>query len=907
MIKFIIEFLLVITLKIALWFRYKIVVKGLDQLNEKNLKNPGGILFLPNHPTVFVDATSITIALWPKIHLRPMIVEYMYYLPIVSWVMKLLNGLPIPNFSTASNSLKRKKAEKVIEEVCKGLKKKDNFLIFPAGRTKSTAYEAVEGASAVHRIVQSTPEANIVLVRVKGLWGSSFSRALTGKAPPMFATMFQGAKHVLKNLLFFTPRRTVTIEFTLAPADFPYQSDKNEFNKYLEHFYNQPDGLKPHTVPYPGDSLMLISYSRWKEELPTLWQRKEAYEDQDHEIAKISPEIQQKVIKKIAELSETKPELIKPQMSLTADLGMDSLDIAEMTAFLHDEFDIQRVSVQALTSVGKVMSIAAEKVAAEEIEEEEEADTSPWRGPSSKERVQMPSGETISEVFLNACQRMGNGVACGDMRAGVVTFAQLKQRVIILAEYIKQLPGEYVGILLPASTAATMTILACQLAGKTPVMVNWTVGPRHLQAILELTNVQAVLSSWAFLDRLQNVEFNGLEDRMVMLEDVRLNISLKDKLRGYLRSKLGTKSILKTFGIENRRKESTAVLLFTSGTESMPKGVPLSHHNILSNQREALSAISLYSDDVIFGILPPFHSFGFTVSSLIGALAGVRTAFSPDPTDGKALAKAFEKWKATIALGAPTFIKGMIKAANPQQLKTMRLCITGAEKMPPDLELMLKQLGKEESLMEGYGITECSPILTFTEIGPNRKGVGRPLPGVEICVVHLESYQPVGVGEQGMILASGPNVFSGYLNPGLTSPFVSLKGQKWYVSGDLGYLDEAGNLTLSGRLKRFIKLGGEMVSLAALEEALGQAALRKGWSSPSETPALAVCAKEPAGEKAKFYLFTQFAVSLDDVNRALREAGFSNLVKFSEIKQVVEIPLMGTGKVNYRKLEEGIN
>lgn len=904
MMKRFLEFLLICLLRLALSCRYRVTVEGLDKIDPKILNRPGGVLFLPNHPTVFVDSTLVTTILWSRYRIRPMVIEYMYNLPIVYSIMRFIDALPMPNFETSSNSLKRKRNEKITQTVIQGLREKQNFLIFPSGRTKQTAHEALDGASAAHRIVQEVPEVNVVLVRVKGLWGSRFSRAFTGKAPPFFQTVKIGLKEALKSALFFMPRRKVIIEFQPVPSDFPYKADRLEFNRYLERWYDQPDGLQPQSTPNPGDSLILVPYTWWqKEETLKLWKPKVTEEEID--ISGIPQDIQQKVLAKIAELTSLDPATIKPNQALTTDLGMDSLDVAEVLAFLQEQFDITTVSAANVTTVGQIMAIAAKQLVYEDTEEEAELDLSDWKRHIPHEKRQLAEGKTIPEVFLNNCHRMGKAAACSDARSGVITYDQLKLRSMIFAEYIRKLPGKYIGIMLPASTTATMAILACQLAGKVPLMVNWTVGPRHLQAVVELSKVKTVLTSWSFIDKLQNVDLDGIDDLLVMLEDVRRDIGLFSKLKGYFLSKCSPQKILKHFKANNLSESSEAVLLFTSGTESLPKGVPLSHHNILSNQRAALQVIDVYSDDIVFGILPPFHSFGFTVTSLIGVLAGAKVAFSPDPTNGLQLAKGVAKWGVTIICGPPTFIKGLIKAATHDELKTMRLYVSGAEKLPQDLVSMISKLGKENDLIEGYGITECAPILTFTPLGKPRKGVGQPLPGIELCIVDLDTHKPLSNGIQGLILTKGPNVFSGYLNPGLNSPFLSLEGQQWYNTGDLGFLDAEGNLTLSGRLKRFVKIGGEMVSLASIEEALMQTALARGWLVGNEEgPRLAVSAIETDGEKTKIVLFCTFPTTLDDINAALKVGGFSNLVRVSAITQLPELPVMGTGKTHYRKLDE---
>lgn len=888
-------------LRFSLWFRYRVTIKGLEHLNPEELNKPGGVLFLPNHPTTFVDPTLVAMAVWKKYPIRPVIVEYMYYAPLIHPVMKFMRAVPIPQFVNSSNSLKKKRADQVLEVIIDELKQKENFLIYPAGKTKHQAREVI-GASGVHRIIQSVPEANVVLVRTTGLWGSKFSRALTGgAAPDMFGTIFWGIKKALKNLLFFTPRRNVTIEFQPAKPDFPYKGSRLEMNRYLEKWYNRPDGILPHKGEEPGESLYLVSYSLWKEELPVVGASQK--EEAEIEINSIPPKIQEKVKEKLFEMTQMPMSQIEPGMDLAGDMGIDSLDTAEILTFLDDQFNVAGVPVHELTTVGKVMAIAAKQISFGEETEEEQKDLSKWFRPNEGEMSVLAKGETLPEVFLNSCSGKGRKVACGDAVAGILTYSDAKLRAVLLAEYIRHLPGEYIGIMLPSSVAAYITILACQLAGKIPLMVNWTVGPRHLESVVALSQVQVVLSSWAFLDRLDNVDLNGIEDLIVMLEDVRRQFTLIDKLKAYYRSKLSAKTLLSIFKIKDLKKESPAVLLFTSGTENMPKGVPLSHENVLSNQRATLEKVHLKQDDILLNILPPFHAFGFTLSGLIPLLSGMRVAYFPDPTDGRGLARAIEKWHATLICGAPSFLKGIFKNAEPDQLKSLTLCVTGAEKAPDDLFTMVNQLGHCR-LLEGYGITECSPVLTVNMTGDQAKGVGLPLEGVELLVVSLDAHVPLPQGEQGLILVRGPNVFKGYLNKGIASPFLQIEGKEWYSTGDLGFLDPDGSLIISGRLKRFIKIGGEMVSLAALEDALLKTV---GQKAPAlEGPLLAVCAKEETGEKAKIFVFTRFNTTLDEVNRALKESGFSNLVKVFKVQEIDEIPLMGSGKTHYRALEAQI-
>jgi long-chain-fatty-acid--[acyl-carrier-protein] ligase len=897
-----VEFFLVCFFRTILWFRYRISFKGLENLNKKNLNRQGGVLFLPNHPCVFVDPVTVTLGAWKRYPIRPMVVEYFHKYPIVQQLLDYLRALPVPDFGTSSNSLKRKKTEEVFQTMIQGLKAGENFLLYPAGSTKNTAKEVLGGASGLHRVLSDVPEANIVLVRVKGLWGSRFSRYWTGKAPPLFPVLKWGIKKVFQNLLLFTPRRKVVIEFVPAPEDFPRGGSRLEINRYLENWYNQPDGFSPQEGEHPGDSLILRPYLFYSKEMPVREVSAEQEEDKLDE-ARLPDEVRHKVLAKLSELSEIPVDKINYDMTIASDIGLDSLDTAEVAAFLHDMFEIPGVPVSELTTVKKVLAIASGQYKVKVEPEEIAQDLTRWLKPVKKERVYLGPGKTIGEVFLNVANKFPDKMTVLDDRTGAMDYKTLKLRAIILASKIKEMPGDSIGILLPASVGALLCILACELAGKTPVMVNWTVGPRHLETVKELSKIQKTLSSWAFIDKLEGVDLNGLEDQIVMLEDLRREIGLLDKLKGLWLSKQKPEKILSTLNPKGTSPDDPAVILFTSGSEAAPKGVPLSHKNILSNQKPIFEEVPLYTDDTILAILPPFHSFGFTIASLVGVLSGLRVAFYPKPTEGRKLAERFHRWKLTVMCGAPSFLKGMLKAAEEHELETMRLCVTGAEKAPPELFKRVKDFANAE-ILEGYGITECSPVLTLNRPGIKRKEVGQALPGVEILVVHPETFEPVPRNTQGHILASGDTIFSGYLNPGLEPPFVTIGGKRWYKTGDLGMLDEEGFLTITGRQKRFIKVGGEMISLSAVEEGLLKKGLEKGWPISEETASLGVIAREQQGEKPKIILFTTFDLDVDAANQAVKEAGFSNIVRISQVVKIDEIPIMGTGKVNFRALEK---
>jgi len=889
--------------RFVFWFRYRIKIKGLDQIDKNALNKKGGVLFLPNHPTVFLDPTMVAISAWNKFPIRPLITDEFYQMPGIHALMSFIDALPIPNFDVTSNSLKKKKSEEVIQTVIDDLEEGDNFLLYPAGRTKQTGIEVIGGTSAVHHIIQGAPDVNVVLVRTKGLWGSSFSRAIVGKAPSLPETVFQNFIHTLKNLIFFNPRREVTIEFELAPKDFPYKASKREMNRWLEDWFNKPDGLTDQKGDFPGDSLVFVSHSRWSHQVPKLFVGGSP-DDAFVDLKKVSNEVQEKIINEIIKVTDVPKEHIKPENNFNSDLGMDSLDVSEVASFIQHSFNVKSVPVTELTTVKKAFGIATKQIECSAVgPKKAKIDFDTWAKPSPRLLKELAEGRTIPEAFLNNCIRMGNEPACGDEIAGILSYKDLKMRTILLAEYIRHLPGKYIGILLPSSVAAYAVIIGCQLAGKVPLLINWTMGPRHLEAVKMLSNVEVILSSWAFIDRLDNVDLSPVENELIMLEDVRREFTIKDKLKALLRSKRSTSTILKTFGIESQTKDDQAVLLFTSGTENLPKGVPLSHKNVLSNLTQVFKSIDLYSDDIMFGILPPFHAFGFTISGFLGLLSGIKIVYSPDPTDGSKLASIVKDWSVTIMCGAPTFLKSMLRSGSPEHFKKLRLCVTGAEKAPPDLFIIANQMNCEHSIIEGYGITECAPVLTLNRLGFESAGVGQPLVGIDLMVVNPETLEPLGDMQRGLVLAKGDNIFDGYINTDVSSPFVTIAGTKWYKTGDLGHLDDQNRLIISGRQKRFVKMGGEMISLTAIEDALLKQAEIKGWSIAPDGPTLAICAKEDVGVKTKISLFCIFDAGVEEVNDALRDAGFSNLVRVSSVTKLEDIPIMGSGKIFYRELE----
>ncbi len=873
--------------------RYRINVEGLDHLMKEKGK---GTLFLPNHPAQ-IDPVIIMLLLWRKFRPRPLVIDYFYYLKGVNFLMRFVKALPLPSLDASANKWKLKRVEKLFNKISNELNSGESFLIYPSGHLKLTPKEIVGGASFVPDLLNNCHDMNVVLVRITGLWGSSFSSALTGKVPDFGQAFKHGFKVIMKNLIFFAPRRDLKVEFVPAPEDFPRHGGRIEINKYLENWYNN--------YPEPGEEpLKLVSYSVWKKEFPEITTREE--HQRKLEDINVPEPVKKAIYKKIAQLSQVPPESLSINKHLSIDLGLDSLDTAQIYVFLDERYDVTGVIPGELQTVGDVLCAAVGKK--EQVEKHEKGlpQRALWPDEPNRPPVSLPKGSTIAESFLLAAERMDKHMCCADLLSGMLSYRKFKLAALLLADKIEKLPAKNIGILLPSSVGGYLTIAAVLLAGKVPVMLNWTAGIRSLNHATEITELFHVLTSRRFLDNLHGGDLGVIEDHFVFLEDLKSQISLGDKLSGVFKARKKTSAIMKARGLDAIDEHDPAVVLFTSGTESLPKAVPLSHYNILNNQRGAMTCMDFKAEDVLYGILPPFHSFGFNVTGLFPILAGMRACFSPDPTDSHKLAKEIEHWGVSIFCSAPSFIKMLFQVAKPENLKSLRLMVSGAERTPLDLFDQARKLNPNTIVMEGYGITECSPVVTLMRPDKPHVGVGGPVPGVEICIISPETEKVIDSSKDGEICIHGPNVFQGYLASS-KNPFIIIDGKKWYRSGDRGHLDPAtGSLVLSGRLKRFVKIGGEMVSLGGLEQQLLSLAQEKGWEDRAlkEGPPLAISVIEKENEKPQIVLFTTFELSRETANIALKESGYGRIIKIGEVRRLEEIPLTGTGKTHYRVLDE---
>jgi long-chain-fatty-acid--[acyl-carrier-protein] ligase len=864
--------------KRLLALRYKASITGLESITAQR-----GVLIIPNHPAE-IDPVLVSVYLWDLLRPRPVVLETMYHLPFLRPVMRKIHAIPMPDMEFDSGPHKRRRISRTLHEIGEQLRNGENILIYPSGRLSVTGEERLGAASGVSAILKEYPDVPILMVRTRGLFGSIFSKALTGgRTPDVAETFKKGLSILAQNLLLFAPRRKISLEMVFNPADFPRTGDPLQLNRYLERFYNHP----------APEQATLVPYRFWSTALPSLPPKKEV--SKDH--AEIPQEIRANVYNHIARVGSIDSSSLTPDTLLGDDLGLDSLTIAELLVWLDREFEAHDIELSELTTVGSLLQAATGQLGSQ-VSRHDYAVPSSWSAEvTSRPKPVLGSTISLGHAFLHTASMMGDLPAMGDERSGVITWAELKLRAIILARRLHQIPGSHVGLLFPASIGGSLAAIATILAGKVPVFLNWTAGKRALLHSVESTNIEAIVTSQAFLDILPtDLEF--LEEKFLFLETLREEITLKDKINGKRLARESAPQLVEAFGLGRVTPETPAAVLFTSGSEALPKGVVLTHKNLLSNITGIMEAFPLTADETLLGFLPTFHSFGLTVCTLLPLVAGLRVAYHPNPNESRKIARAVEKWGATVMAGTPTFLRAILKAGTSAQCASLRTLISGAERAPQDLFDTARSINPKIQILEGYGITECAPVVSLTRPGEPRIGVGRPLAGTEILVVHPETLTPQPPGTDGLILISSPSVFPGYIDP-ILNPFVQVQGKRFYNSGDIGRL-EGSSLVITGRLKRFVKIAGEMVSLTAVEEAL-----QKHIQSSDGTPSVAVLSKGIEGDsRPLLILFTSEGVTTDRANTILKEAGFPHLVTIALVKKLSPLPLLGSGKTDYQELKK---
>lgn len=474
-----------------------------------------------------------------------------------------------------------------------------------------------------------------------------------------------------------------------------------------------------------------------------------------------------------------------------------------------------------------------------------------------------------------------------------LTYRKLMTGVRLLAARWRQRfpsqTGDRIGVLLPNVNATPLTVLSLWAADKIPAILNFSTGVPTMLACAQLANLTAILTSHAFEERakldLSPIRAAGIE--LIYLEDVRQGISGLERLTALLAQTLNPRSLIR------EPRSEVGVVLFTSGSEGVPKGVQLTHRNLLANVQQMLAVIDIEDHDRMFNALPLFHSFGLTVGTLVPLVRGIHTFLYPSPLHYRLVPVAVYDRASTIMLGTNTFLNGYARKAHPYDFRSLRLLFAGAEKLQEaTAQTWARRFGVR--VLEGYGATECSPCISVnTPMQPSYGSAGRFMPGMTYRLEPIE-----GVAEGGRLFVSGPNVMRGYLNPEANAQFQSLQG--WYDTGDVVSVDPDGFVHILGRMKRFAKVSGEMVSLTAVEEALAGAFPEFGF----RCEVAVISRPDPDRGEALVAVTNEPKLKLDQIRAALKAKGFSNLCVPRDVVALREIPKLGTGKVNHRELQK---
>ncbi len=487
-----------------------------------------------------------------------------------------------------------------------------------------------------------------------------------------------------------------------------------------------------------------------------------------------------------------------------------------------------------------------------------------------------------------------------------VTAAQLLAAAAALSRRIRRnIPEKRVGIVLPPGVGAHVVNLAIACAGKTPVNLNFTTGRAAAEASLRLGEIKTVFTAEAMRAKVPNFPFpeNTLDlQKEIAAMGGKLAI-LPWLVAVWL---LPNQWVADLLELPKEGDRAEAGLLFTSGSSGEPKGVVLSHRNILANCAQ-ISSLSILPDSaVMLGCLPVFHSFGYTVTLWYPLLRGCRVVTVPSPLDTRRIIEAIHEERATVMIGAPTFIRPFLKKATKEELKSLSLVVTGAEKLPMDLyDGFLEKFGIE--VLQGYGLTETTPATNINQhhppitteiaepqLGKKTGAVGRLMPGMSARITDPETHEELPMHETGMVWLRGANVFDGYLkDPEKTAQALK---DGWFMTGDLGWFDDDGFLYIEGRLSRFSKIGGEMVPHGTIEQKIIEVF---GWDQTDE-PAVAVTGVPDATKGEAIVLLTRVEIALDDLRTKLLDAGLPNLWIPRIVHRVEKIPMLGTGKIDLK-------
>ncbi len=520
---------------------------------------------------------------------------------------------------------------------------------------------------------------------------------------------------------------------------------------------------------------------------------------------------------------------------------------------------------------------------------------------------------SLQKAWIREAKKVGRELCVADSTGVELSDHRFITAVLLMRRAFKSILGreQNVGLIVPTSAGGSISNMATLTLGKTIVNLNYSAGTESLKHAIKLAQIKQIITSKQFMVKLKAKGFDldeALEDtELIYLEELKAKMSRLSQLLTFLMAKFLPTALLSLLFIKNRPIDSTAAILFSSGSEGTPKGIELTHQNFMGNIKQIATLMNPNDDDVMLGTLPIFHSFGLTVTTLFPLIEGVPVVCHPDPTDGLGIGKLSAKYDATILFATATFYRlyARNRKIHPLMFDKLRFVVAGAEKLPKEIaELFKSKFGK--TILEGYGTTETTPVAScnihdaidpddyHVQVG-NREGtIGLALPGSSFMIVDPDTFEPLPTGEDGMMLIGGTQVMKGYLGDKEKTKSVikEIDEIRWYITGDKGHVDEDGFVTIVDRYSRFAKLGGEMVSLGLVESEIGKLL--------SENDQISVTAIPDIKKGERVVLMLEGEKDLDELKKEIRELNMNPLFIPSDYFKVDEIPKLGTGKADFK-------
>lgn len=493
----------------------------------------------------------------------------------------------------------------------------------------------------------------------------------------------------------------------------------------------------------------------------------------------------------------------------------------------------------------------------------------------------------LQHRFIDSARKQPDKIAFIDRSTGRdVSYSKALLASLILARRFKKLERGRIGIMLPTSSGAALAVLGATMAGLTPVMINYSTGAeKNCRYAQKQCDFKIIITTKVLLERV------GCENlpEMIFIEDILAQLSAYEKALAFVKSKLPIPLLKKISGAHNL--DQSAVILFTSGSEKEPKVVQLTQRNILSNIDAFSEMMDIYGMDNLLAVLPYFHVFGLTINLWTPLCLGMTSITYANPLEFKTIARIIKETKPELLVGTPLFLEGYVKQSKAGDFASIKLAVSGADKCPERLRTMYRDKHGIE-IFEGYGTTETSPVISANPRNNNRPGsIGIPIPGTKVKIIHHETGENCDTGDTGKIMVKGEGVMLGYLNDVEESSLRIKSG--WYDTGDLGYLDEDGYIWHKGRLKRFVKIGGEMISLVLVEETLNELTAEEVECCAVELP--------DAKRGSRIIAVTNAEIDHDDVSKRMSNE-LPNLALPKKYVLVPDFPRMGSGKTDFRTL-----